>query len=378
MSKSKKPETKEEQGELLATDVLSALNKQFKNDFNNPMTFLADASLVEDWISTGVDELDLAISNRPNGGIPCGCITEIFGEKGSSKSLLGVEIMANCQKMGGLPVLFDTENAVGMLEFFEAIGLDPKKTLYTDKLRCLEDVYAAVESIITQSIEKNSDKPLVIVVDSVMGATTRLELESDYDKEGWATSKAIINSKAMRKFPSLIAGRKIAIVLINQVRDNLGAMPGSPQTRTSGGRGIAFTASVRLETKVVSRSAKNQDGETIEVKIEKNRFGPPRKKVRFDVYYDSGVDNFGSWFNMLKEFGLLKSAGSLGWAYDFVNPETAELTTLKFKEEDFKKLLESKPELKQTVYRQICDNYIMKYKDYEGSNQDEEQQLETN
>lgn len=370
MAKKKLPETKQEQEELLADDILSALNKKFKNDYNNPITFLSDASMVTDWVSTGCDELDLAISNRPNGGIPYGCIIEIFGESGSSKSLLGVEIMANCQRQGGLPVLFDTENAVGMLEFFEAVGLDPKKTLYTDKLRCLEDVYDAIESIIAQNIEKNSQKPLVIVVDSIMGATTKAELEADYDKEGWATGKALINSKAMRKLPSLIAGRKIAIVLINQVRDNLGAMPGSPQTKTSGGRGIGFTASVRLETKVVSRSSKNMEGETVEVKIAKNRFGPPRKKVRFDVFYSYGIDNYGSWWAMLRDWGVLKNAGSLGSAYTYIDSETGEEITLKFKEEEFRNLLDTKPEFKEMVYNQICENYIMKYKDFEPSEEE--------
>lgn len=344
----------------LATDVLQMINKAFK-DFPNAMGMMADANMAAGWISTGSDILDLAISNKPNGGIPLGFVSEIHGQSGSSKSLLAAHIMASCQKQGGLAVLFDTEKAVGVLDFYKAIGLQIEKTMYTDAIRTLEEIYDAIERIILRTVESNTDKPLVIVVDSVMGASTKAELEDDYEKDGWNTAKAIINSKAMRKLPSLIAGRKIAIVLINQLRANMNAGFGGDPFTVSGGSAIPFTASVRLRTKIISRSNKNMDGESVEVTIVKNRFGPPRKKVVFDIRYDSGIDNYGSWLNALKDFGVLRSAGSLGYAYDYIDEETGELITKKFKEEAFEKLLEEVPGLKETIYGQICDAYIMKY-----------------
>lgn len=356
--KAENSETRSEQLDLLASDVLSIINKSFKELNGNAIGLLSDANFVNDWVSTGSDILDLAISNKPNGGIPLGFITEIFGQTGSSKSLLGAHIMASCQQKSGVAVLYDTENAVGMLDFYLSIGLDPKRTIYSDKLRALEDIYESIETLIENH---TSNVPLVIIVDSVMGATTKSENESDYDIQGWNTRKAIINSGAMRRLPGLIAGRKIAIVLINQVRDNLGAMFGADTTRTSGGQAIPFTASVRLKTKVVSRSTKNLDGETVEVQVIKNRFGPPRKKVEFTINYDSGIDNYSSWFNSLKEFGVLRSAGSYGYSYDFIDPDTAELSTIRFKESDFEQVLDSNPQLRQAMYEQICENYIMKY-----------------
>ncbi|NBU82667.1 MAG: hypothetical protein EBS55_13575, partial [Flavobacteriaceae bacterium] len=282
MAKSKKPkdengQTRQEQTSELSNDVLAAINKTFKNS----ATILSDANLVTDWFTTGCRGLDLAISNRKNGGVPAGIILEIFGPSSSSKSLLAVQMMAECQNRGGLAVLFDTEKAVGMLDFFHAVGLDSSKLVYSDDLRCLEDIYEAVETIITKTVEANTDKPVIIVIDSVMGATTHLELESDYQKDGWATAKALINSKAMRKLPTLIKGRNILLLLINQVRDNMGGGIGSDPYVTSGGKAIGFTAGVRLQTKIASRSSKNLDGETVEVKVVKNRFGPPRRKVQF-------------------------------------------------------------------------------------------------
>lgn len=349
-------------GNSLANDVLSMINKKYK-EFPGAIGFLSDASMVNGWFKSGCDMLDLAVSNKPNcGAIPYGKIVEIFGPSGSSKSLLAVQMMADCQKKGGLCVLFDTENAVGMLEFFEAIGLNPNQALYVDQMRCLEDIYESIESIITTQMVSDPDKPILFVVDSVMGATTKMELESGYDKEGWATAKAIVNSKAMRKLPGLIANRPISIILINQVRDNMNAMVGSDKDKTSGGQAIGFTASVRLKTKVISRSAKNPTGETIEVTVVKNRYGPPRKKVTFDINYDSGIDNYGSWLNVMKDFGFLKSAGSYGFAYEYVDSETGEIKSVRFRDADFEELLNANPEIIPIIYNQIAEKYVMKYK----------------
>ena len=355
-------ESKSARAEMLAGDVLSALNTQFKKDYNDPIVYLSQANLAKAWCPTGSDMLDLAISNRAFGGMPYGFILEIFGPSGSSKSLMAAHLMASCQKQNGLAVLFDTENAVGVLDFYMSIGLDPEKTIYTDKLRAIEDVYAAMESIILKTLERDPERPVVIVIDSVMGATTHLELESDYEKEGWATAKAIVNSKAMRKIPSLIAGRNILIVLINQVRDNMNAMVGSNPFVTSGGKAIGFTASVRLQTKVISRSSKNMDGETVEVTVVKNRFGPPRKSVKFDIRYDSGIDNYGSWFYALKEFDSIKPAGSAGHTYEYIDVETGELIAVKFREATFGQFIEKNPKVKDIIYQHLCDNFILKYK----------------
>lgn len=362
----KKKLEKSEQLDVLASDVLSIINKKFK-EFPNAIGFLSNANLVTDWCSTGCDILDLAISNRPHGGLGYGTIVEMSGLEGSGKSLLAAHILAECQKQGGLAVLFDTEKAVGMLDFYCSVGLKPDQILYTDKLRALEEIYTSIEAMIEKSILIDPDRPLVIVVDSVMGASTLKELEADYEKEGYATGKAIINSKAMRKLPSLIAGRKILIILINQLRANMNAIGfGADPWQTSGGQSIPFTASVRLRLKKMGQikgtinGTETAVGEKIQVQIVKNRLGPPRRKVTFDVRYESGIDNYGSWLTALKDLGCLKQSGAY-YSYEYVDSDSGELIVKKFQSKDFKNLIENTPGLKETIYEQICEAYIMKY-----------------
>ncbi len=358
--------TKIERIDDLASDVLSIINKKFK-EYPNAAEFLSAANMIQSWCPTGCDILDLSISNRPHGGLGFGTVVELSGLEGSGKSLLAAHILTECQKMGGLAVLFDTEKAVGMLDFYVSVGLDPEKVIYTDKLRALEEIYEAVEMIIEKTIASDKDKPVVIVIDSVMGASTLAELEADYEKDGYATTKAIVNSKAMRKIPSLIAGRKILLVLINQLRANMNAIGfGADKWSTSGGQAIPFTASTRLRLSKLGQikgkinGIDTAIGERIQVQVVKNRLGPPRRKITFDVRYDSGIDNYGSWLTCLKELGAIGQSGS-SYTYKFVDEETGEEITKKFQSKDFKALLTENPELKERIYKQICDEYIMKY-----------------
>jgi recombination protein RecA len=358
--------TKIERIDDLASDVLSIINKSFK-EFPDAGTFLNDANLVVDWVSTGCDILDLAISNRPNGGQPTSKILEYNGLEASGKSLVAATTLAQCQKRGGIAVLFDTEGAVGMLDFYRSIGLDTQKLIYIEKLRTLEEIYQATENIIVKYNESRSDKPLVIVIDSVSGATTKKELEEDYEKKGYATDKAIVNTGAMRRLPTLINGKNILIILVQQLRANMNAFgPAADPFTTTGGTAIPYTASVRLRFKKMGQikgkinGIDTTVGERIQVQIIKNRVGPPRRKITFDVRYDSGIDNYGSWLTCLKELGAIGQSGS-SYTYKFVDEETGEEITKKFQSKDFKALLTENPELKERIYKQICDEYIMKY-----------------
>lgn len=366
MAKKKPNETKVERQDDFADDVMSVINKKFK-DKPDVFEFLSDANMVKDWCSTGCTELDLAISNRPDAGLPFSKVIEIYGLNSSSKSLLAAHILTQNQKNGGLSILYDTENAVGMLEFYQAIGLDTTKVLFTDKLRAIEDIFESIESIISRSHLKNSDRPIVVVVDSVMGATTKAEQEADFDAEGFNTRKAIAISKAMRKLPDLLNSRKIMLVLINQLRDNVGAIGfGAEKHKTSGGLSIAFTSSVRLKTTVVKKikgkinGVDSEIGNVVEVKVIKTRYGPPGKKVQYNLYYESGIDDLGSFLDCVKDIGIIKSSGSQ-YSFDYINPETAEIEKHTFMRREFEQLIIDRPELKKYLYDKFCDLYIMKY-----------------
>ena len=212
----------------LAEVIASELNKQFKS---HQVAYFLDGvqktpTDVTDWISTGSTILDLAVSNKPNGGLAAGRITEINGLEGSGKSLIGAHALASTQKKGGLAVYIDTESAVSS-EFLQAIGIDTENMLYVH-LETVEEIFDTIETIVTKIRESDKDKLVTILVDSLAAASTKVEMDADFDKDGWATAKAIVISKAMRKITQLIARQRVCLIFTNQLRQKLGVMFGDP------------------------------------------------------------------------------------------------------------------------------------------------------
>ena len=348
--------------ELDLADILAdELNKQSKDQ--KVAFFLNDDGAptnVDGWVSTGCAMLDVAISNRPYGGLPVGRITEITGLEQSGKSLVSAHLLAETQKQGGVAVLIDTETAVSR-DFLEAIGVDVSKLLYVTA-DSVEQIFDFTETIIEKVRETSKDKLVTIVVDSVAAASTTNELASDYKKDGYATDKAIIISKAMRKITNMIGRQKISLVFTNQLRQKMNAMFGDPWT-TSGGKALAFHASVRLRLKNMGQIKMKQGGQerTVGMKVRcqvvKNRMGPPLRAADFEIYFDRGIDNYGSWLKVMKENNLVKQAGA--W-YTYVDTETGE--EIKFQSKDFIVMMGEKEELREQIYKKICEETILQYK----------------
>lgn len=349
----------------LAGVLADNLNKKFKAS-NHKVAYFLDGdtdspSDVKEWISTGSTMLDLAIANRPYGGIPVGRITEITGLEASGKSLLAAHALANTQKKGGLAVYIDTENAISR-EFLEAIGVNLKEMLYVP-LETVEDIFEAIEGIAETVRKSSKDRLVTIIVDSVAGASTKTEMAAEFDKDGWATSKAIVLSKAMRKITNFVGRERICLIFTNQLRTRLGVSFGDPYT-TSGGKAIAFHSSVRLRLKSIGQIKLKDDSGREEVfgiktraQVIKNRMGPPLRSVDYDIYFDSGIDDYGSWLTMLKDFKLVTQAGA--W-YTYTDTNTGE--EIKFQSKDFQTKILDVPGMKDQVYRAICDKYILNYR----------------
>ena len=300
--------------------------------------------------------LDLAIANKPNGGIAVGRITEINGLESSGKSLLGAHILAETQKKDGIAVYIDTETSVSQ-EFLDVIGIDMSKMLYLH-LETVEDIFEAIEEIVIKVRESDKDRLVTIMVDSLAGASTKVEMEADFDKDGWATAKAIIISKALRKITQMIGKQRIALVFTNQLRQKLGVMFGDPWT-TSGGKALQFHASTRIRLKNMGQikdSKKNTIGMKCRAQIVKNRLGPPMRHADYDMYFDRGIDNYGGWLTVLKEHKLVKVGGA--W-YTLVDENGKEY---KFQSKDWEELITSNDKLREYVYQLICDKVILKYK----------------
>ena len=342
---------RDDHANVLASDI----NKKFKD---SKVAYFLDGSDttptdVTDFVSTGSTTLDLAISNRPNGGIAVGRITELNGLESSGKSLLGSHILAETQKKGGVAVYIDTETSVST-DFLGAIGVDVSSMLYLH-LETIEDIFEAIEELVTKIRESDKDRLVTILVDSLAAATTRTELAGDFDKDGWATSKAIIISKAMRKITQMIGRQKICLVFTNQLRQKLGVMFGDPWT-TSGGKALPFHASTRIRLKNVGQIKKGNDtvGMKMRAQVVKNRLGPPMRSADFNLFFETGLDNNGSLLQVLKDNKIVKQGGSW-YTLDFEGDD------IKFQSKDWDELLRDRPEVYDYCYEKVCESSILKY-----------------
>jgi recombination protein RecA len=350
-------------------DLISAnLNKLFKD--TDKVAYIGEEETPVDlmeFVSTGSSLLDLAIANRPYAGIPFGRITELTGLEGSGKSLVAAHIMANTQKMGGVAVLIDTEAAVNW-EFFKAVGLDRSKNFVYAQIETVEDIFEAVTNIIESVRKSSKDKPVTIVIDSMAGASTKMEMASDFERQGFATGKAVILSTAMRKVTTMLARQKVALVITNQLRHKMNAPAFSDPWTTSGGRAVPFHSSVRLRFTQTGTIKRKEDdmiiGVSVKAKIMKNRVGPPLRTVDFDIYFDRGIDDVSTWFDFLKKQEVLKSAGA------YLKYTAEDGTEYNLMKKDFRAELETNKKLREELYLKMADIMKMHYKTEELSEED--------
>jgi recombination protein RecA len=345
--------------------IAETINKQFKAQNIKTAYFLegdSDApTIVKEWVGTGSTMLDLAISNRKYGGFPVGRVSEITGLEQSGKSLLAAHVLLNTQKKGGLAVYIDTENAIAT-EYLSAIGLNLKDMLYIP-LETVEDIFETVDVIIEKVRSSDKNRLVTIVVDSIAGASTKTEMAADFDKDGYATAKALIISKAMRKITNLIGRERICLIITNQLRQKLNAPAFSDPWTTPGGKGIPFHASVRLRLSSIGAIKAKREGRDeivgsrVKAKLVKNRCGPPLRECEYEVYFDSGIDDYSSWLTVMKEHNLVSQSGA--W-YSWTDKRSGEV--IKFQSKEFVEKIMSDPELYDIVYDEIADKVIMKYK----------------
>lgn len=336
--------------ELLATE-LNKINK----DSGKIAYFLDekdDPSSVTDWISTGSTTLDLAISNRPNGGLPVGRITTLTGLEGTGKSLLCAHIVANTQKKGGQAVYIDTEAAAAP-EFWTSLGVDLKQMLYIPQ-DTIEGAFQNIENIIGIVRKSDSNRICTIILDSIAGASTKMELEAGYERKGFATGKALIVSEAMRKLTNLVAKQRILLVFTNQLRQNLQAMAFGDKWIEPCGKATSFHSSVKIRFETIEKM-KNADKEIIgtntRATVRKNRLGPPFKSAEFEVYFDSGIADYASWIELSKKKNIIVGpSNSLKYNGEVFN--TASLV----------KRLNTDETFKNELYNKICESVIMQYK----------------
>ncbi|WP_394759582.1 recombinase RecA [Flavobacterium sp.] len=286
-------------------------------------------------ISSGSLGLDLALGV---GGYPRGRVIEIYGPESSGKTTLTLHAIAEAQKAGGIAAFIDAEHAFDR-NYAEKLGVDIENLIISQPDNGEQALEIAENLIRSGAID-------IVVIDSVAALTPKSEIEGEMGDSKMGLHARLM-SQALRKLTGTISKTKCTVFFINQLREKIGIMFGSPET-TTGGNALKFYASVRLD---IRRSTQIKDGDNVlgnrtKVKVVKNKVAPPFKTAEFDIMYGEGVSKTGEILDLAVEFEIIKKAGSwfsygdtkLGQGRDAVkglikdNPELADELEAKIKE----------------------------------------------
>ena len=278
--------------------AVEALEKQFGK---GAIMRLGDDSAVMKVlsISTGSMALDFALGV---GGRPRGRVTEIYGPESSGKTTLALHVIAEAQKEGGIAAIVDAEHAFDP-SYARKLGVDINALLISQP-ESGEQALSIVETLV------RSGAIDVVVVDSVAALVPQAELEGEMGDSVMGL-QARLMSQALRKLTGAISKSSCVCIFINQLRDKIGVMYGSPET-TTGGKALKFYSSVRLDIRKIAqiKDGEESTGNRTRVKVVKNKVAPPFKSAEFDILYGEGISAIGELIDLGVEFGVVKKAGS--------------------------------------------------------------------
>lgn len=275
-------------------------------------SMLSEQELTPELISTGSYALNKVISGKYNGGIPIGMITQFIGQASTAKTVFGTHILREAQRKGYHTLIIDSENAYNPT-FARTLGIDPEKLIYAAP-ETVEECFDTIEKIINSIRTEDPNTPIVVFYDSLAVSPSKAEMEAEgYEGNNMqGATRAKMIGACLRKINPILRPKKVALVLVNQIRTKVGVMYGDPRTAAAGGNALEYYLGVNLETSKTDTvgDKDNPTGIRGKVKNKKNKLIEPFKSCEFELMFNKGLNPLYGLLPHLERDGIVERGGS--------------------------------------------------------------------